>query len=572
MFFPRMAVPPSQTAALTSFGGLDLRGGAAAGSFTYMENMSAEKWPHLSARPARGTLTVLQTPNALGAKDALIWVDGTALYINGLDTGLTLTDSPKRLVSMGAYLLIWPDKVYLNTADWSDRGFMERTMHLSGTVEFAPCAADGSALSYITAPTAPDEPALGMLWLDTSATPPLLRQYGAGGWETAAQGCLRLSGSGVGQAFSAGDAVEISGCAAASLNGSFPVLSSSQDALVLLASPVSVQEEGGVTLSRTVPDMDYVVECGNRLWGCKYGLVNGESVNEIYACKLGDFKNWHCFAGLSTDSYAVSRGSDGAFTGAAVVLDSPVFFKETCLERVYPSASGAHRVVTLACQGMQKGSADSAAVVNGVLYYHAPGGIYAYGGSMPICLSQALGNETYYHAVGGAAAGEYYVSMQDSKGAYHLLCYDTVHKLWHRQDDTRAVAFAACDGELFCLDGDSGEIFSLHGKTGTAEKAVRWEVQSGEWWSAEANSTLLRRLTIRAKLAPEAVLSAALSYDGGVTWLPQSTVTGGGTAIVRRTVHIRPRRCQQVRLRLKGTGDVTVYSLSTLRGKGSEMP
>ena len=41
---------------------------------------------------------------------------------------------------------------------------------------------------------------------------------------------------------------------------------------------------------------------------------SGEAVNEIYASKLGDFRNWRCFEGLSTDSYAAARGSDGAFT------------------------------------------------------------------------------------------------------------------------------------------------------------------------------------------------------------------------------------------------------------------
>ena len=49
--------------------------------------------------------------------------------------------------------------------------------------------------------------------------------------------------------------------------------------------------------------------------------------HEIYACKLGDPWNWNCFAGLSTDSCAVTVGSDGDFTGAASYLDYILFFK-----------------------------------------------------------------------------------------------------------------------------------------------------------------------------------------------------------------------------------------------------
>ena len=32
--------------------------------------------------------------------------------------------------------------------------------------------------------------------------------------------------------------------------------------------------------------MDYVVQSGNRLWGCKYGMADGRAVNEIYASKF----------------------------------------------------------------------------------------------------------------------------------------------------------------------------------------------------------------------------------------------------------------------------------------------
>ena len=148
--------------------------------------------------------------------------------------------------------------------------------------------------------------------------------------------------------------------------------------------------------------MDFVVEQGNRLWGCKYGIVDGRPVNEIYASKLGDFRNWNSFAGLSTDSYAASRGSDGAFTGAAACLGGGIFFKEDCMERVYPSATGAHQIVTLRCPGVKKGCHGAAAVVDGTLFYLGLGGVYAFDGSMPGCVSMPLGSVRYQD---GAAAG-----------------------------------------------------------------------------------------------------------------------------------------------------------------------
>ena len=49
------------------------------------------------------------------------------------------------------------------------------------------------------------------------------------------------------------------------------------------------------SIHRLVPDLDFVVENGNRLWGCRY---DGQ-VNEIYASCLGDFTNWWRFDGVA---------------------------------------------------------------------------------------------------------------------------------------------------------------------------------------------------------------------------------------------------------------------------------
>ena len=116
--------------------------------------------------------------------------------------------------------------------------------------------------------------------------------------------------------------------------------------------------------------MDHITSAGNRLWGCRYGLSeDGRVVNELYACKLGDFRNWNCFMGISTDSYVVTVGTDGQFTGAITHLGSPLFFKETCMHKVYGN-SLPFGVQDTACRGVQKGCEKSLAIVNEVLYYN----------------------------------------------------------------------------------------------------------------------------------------------------------------------------------------------------------
>src|SRR5699024_8904402 len=86
---------------------------------------------------------------------------------------------------------------------------------------------------------------------------------------------------------------------------------------------------GQVKLDRDVPDLVLATELNNRLWGVEEGS------QELLACKLGDPTNWHVFAGVSTDSYAVNVGSDGPFTGMCSFLGYALFFKEGWIHKLY---------------------------------------------------------------------------------------------------------------------------------------------------------------------------------------------------------------------------------------------
>ena len=316
--------------------------------------------------------------------------------------------------------------------------------------------------------------------------------------------------------------------------------------------------------------MDYVVESGNRLWGCKYGIVNGQAVNAIYASKLGDFKNWNCYAGLSTDSYAASRGSDGAFTGAADYLGNPLFFKENCVERVYPSASGAHQIVTVQCAGVKSGSSGSLRVVDGKLYYHSQGGVCVFDGSMPAHVSQALGEMRYHNAVAGALDGSYYLSAADENGAWYLLVLDTRQGLWYREDGVEAVGFAPWGGDLYCLTA-AGQLLAMKGSGENREGPVQWLAETGELGLDAPESRYLVRLSLRLLPEADSTVRAWVSYDEGGSWQPAGSLCGVGR-LRACTMHVRPRRCRQLRLRLTGQGGCRIYSLSAVYEKGSDGP
>lgn len=570
MFFPMLRSTKLQRVTEVDFPGLDRRESAAALGFREMENLCSEGYPALRTRPGRGLVEALEKPNGLTAKDALLWVDGKHLYMNGLAIGPELTDGEKDLVSMGAYVVVFPDKVYVNTQDVTDYGSLECERVAPAGSSLTLCDGTGTAYSGITESAgAPEEPREGALWLDLSGTEPVLRQYSREVW-TALEGvCVKAQAAGIGSGFAPGDGVEISGCGVERLNGETVLQAVGAD---WVAFPGTVAggtvTETEMKLRRFVPEMDFVIQSGNRLWGCKYGMVDGETVNEIYASKLGDFKNWRCFAGLATDSYVAARGSDGVFTGAVSYLGNPIFFKERCMERVYASGSGAHQIVTTECSGVQKGSEKSLQVVGGVLYYLSGDGVQAFDGSLPVCISQALGTVRYHGGVAGAWQEKYYLSALNEEEKASLLVYDSARRMWHREDALRAVDFAGKGTELYCLGAD-GKLWSLHGESGQAEESFSWQVETGELGMQSPERKRLTQVFLYLRPDKGRAVTAWVSYDQGKTWARQGQVTGNG-GIREQAIAIRPRQCRRLRLRLTGSGQCTIFALTALYEKGSD--
>ena len=573
MYFPKLKAQAQQRAAVEQFGGLDRRVGHGAGCAENMENMWSGGYPALETRPRRGVMRQLTKPHGIVEKDGLFWVDGTALYVNGAKTELVLSDSDKQLVSMGAYLLIFPDKKYINTQKLTEYGSMENIQTSTGEVTFTLCYENGESVgSYVTGTYAPKEPGTGDLWMDTDRRVTVLRRYDGGSWVEVTGVCTKIAATGLGRGFQAGDGVTVSGCGALELNG-LHVLKAAADDWVLIPAMCRAldSQTAAVTVMRTIPEMDFVVEQGNRLWGCKYGIVDGQAVNEVYACALGDFRNWNSFAGLSTDSYAAARGSDGAFTGAAACMGGVVFFKENCMERIYPAAGGGHQIVTVPCSGVRKGAERTVAVADGVVYYLGNDGVYAFDGSMPVCVSRALGDKRYTGGVAGGESGRYWLSAVDAAGETELLVYDTQKRLWHRQDDTAAVAFARWNGEMTVLCSD-GRLLDTSGTLGTAETGFSWSAESGDLGLYTPEHKYLSRLELRLKTAAGSTVKAYVCYDGDNVWEQVGGVSGEVGQTRGAVLQVRPRRCGHLRLKLAGDGPCRVYSAAAVYEKGSDGP
>ena len=589
MKFPKLAEQPTSRSITDVFAGYNHNLRIGDGEFYDEENMCSDNYPLLSVRRQRGVYASPAAPQGLIAKDALCYVDGSKFVINGraieMDLSTEAAKCPKSLISMGAYVIIMPDKKYINTVETNDRGSIEASYQSMAGVRFSLCTAEGAGVEAVASAAAPEKPSNGAYWLDTSGEKHALKVYSSAAdiWTTVATTYVKISATGIGVQFKQYDGVTIAGItkkAVKDLNGSAVIWSKADDYIVVVglldAAVEQTAEEGAITVKRTMPDMDFVVESGNRLWGCKYGYVDGKAINEIYASKLGDFKNWNCYMGISTDSYTASCGTDGPWTGAITHLGYPLFFKENCLHKVYGTFPSNFQIQTTTCRGVQKGSARSMAIVNEVLYYKSRGGVCAYDGSLPAEISAAFGEESYSDAVGGGHRNKYYISQKDSGGVWHLFVYDTRLSVWHREDNTHAEAWCSCRDEMYYIDAADKKIRTVLGSGTKETAAVPWKVETGtivaltsssKYPDRIANKKYVGRMLIRMALDPGATMQVYIQYDSG-GWEKLWSMTGKNLRTF--AFPVRPHRCDHFRLKLTGTGGAKIYSITKTLEQGSD--
>lgn len=568
--------------------------------FYNMKNLTSTYYPVLSPRGKRGEYTAVTNPQGMIAKDTLCYVDNGAFYIGGKKVEeLELTTDAKNLVSIGAYVVIFPDKKWVNTAagdDGYEYGDIDATFE-SGKAEvtFTLCKVDGTSYdSYSTGDTAPTESLKnGQLWLDTSKSPHSLKMYSNSNstWTSIATTYIKIECTGIGKEFEIHDGINISGLEKDVLsndsggnelsdtirdqlfdiNGSATVWDKGEDYIVvvgILDEAVSISNE--LTVTRTMPKLDFVIESGNRLWGCRYGLSNsGEFVNEIYASKQGDFKNWNCFMGVSTDSYVASCGTDGVFTGAITHLGYPLFMKENFMHKVYGNYPASYQIQTTACRGVQKGCGDSLAIVNEVLYYKSRSGVMAYDGSLPMEVSRALGDVLYDSAVAAGHGNKYYISMRDADEKYHLFVYDTAKGLWHREDNTQVAHFCSCQNELYFIECNGKSIRAIADSKQSSVETVEWMAETGVIGVSSPDKKYISRLNISLSMAVGSRVYIYIQYDSVGQWEQVASLTG--TVLRTFSVPIRTKRSGHMRLRITGIGEAKIYSIVKTIEQGSDV-
>ena len=570
MRLPAMNVIKKQTDGVTRFTGLDHRPKVKQTAFWDMRNMSGEKLPVMAARKKRRYLRTLRDPGGLFAHDSLCWVDGTGFFYDGERVG-AVTEGQKQMVRMGAQVLIWPDAVYYNaqTGEFGQLGAKVYREEISCHI----CRADGEKYEdYTVSVEAPTEPTNGQYWIDTSETPTVMRDWSSaqGMWMSVPTVYVKIEGDGIGKPFSQYDGVTISGMEVENLNGSFYLVDRGDDWVIVTALLTEAHTQmAPITIERQIPEMDFVVELNNRLWGCS------SKKHEIYASALGDPKNWNQFIGQATDSYAVTVGSAGDFTGAAAYMGHVFFFKEDCMHRIMGYKPANFEVATTDCRGVQKGSAKSLQLVNETMMHKSRKDVCRMGSSSPAGVSDALGDDVYTDAVAGGEHKRYHICMRDQEGCPHVFVHDTESGSWVKEDELDVMEFATVDGELYalCHNGElwcmtgGGEAYA--GNDSHMEDEIEWMLDTGVIGIDDPYNRYLSRIQLYCNCEIGSKLIVEAKWDNVEDWREvyraQKVMRQG------MTIPYVPPRCRTIRLRLRGTGGFELYQIIKNTERGSDV-
>lgn len=477
------------------------------GALAESENLSTRRYPYIATRDARVKQAAYSGATAITAWEKLVAVQGTDLLYDGAVVG-QVAAGEKQFAVVNTRMIIWPDKKYLDMQ--------------AMTVKDLGASADGRGAVF-TANT------------------------------------MTVSGWGdLTELFKSGDTITISGCAETANNKNITIKNLTATVITVADNGfTAATETGALTVERKIPDLDFICESENRLWGCS------NDSKSIYASALGDPTNFYTYDGLSTDSYALAVGSEGEFTGCCKLSGSVLFWKERTLHKLLGSYPAEYMMQDYNIEGLRAGCHKSMEIINEVLYYMGLHGVYAYSGGTPVLISANFGERDFSDAVGGTDGNLYYLSAKHG-GKDYLLVYDARYRLWLREDGTRCVDFARIGRDVYFLTS-GGDVYLSDGDLDDPE--IAWTALFQPFYETMQGRKRYAKLLLRLELAKGSWMKAEVRFDGG-RWKEAGKMVGKDNDAV--SIRVPIARCDRFELRLTGKGPCAILGMSREYMIGSE--
>ena len=556
MYLPELQNELQRTTQKTvEFKGINFTNMAQDGEMRDSLNISTDNYPTLSPRKRRTVFREdLGTPTEImSVNGKLAWIDGTDFVYDGVVKG-RVTEGEHFIRTITNRVVIFPDKkIYNATTDEFEA--METEYTTTGDVTFLIATNDPSEDQTITFPEGAD----------------LERHFKAGD-------VVHLSGGTVVEANNKAViiknvernviTVETSTFVAPPRDETTPTPTTDSDGhkvythssgLVVVKTsdgnttlreyyvePYDSSAEDHLKLAREVPDLKFICEYGNRIWGVKD--------NTIYGSKLGDPFNFDYYNGLATDSYTVEVGSRGEFTGVFPYSNQLVFFKENYIHKLFGAKPSAFNIMTSYREGVKKGCHKSLRIINDMIFYLGKSGVMSYTGNLPELVSRNFGSRRFVDRVGCDNNWKYRVCLKNEFDDWAFYEYDTRLGLWLKETEEQVKDMCYHEGHLYGIIDD--KIYSFdHAEI---RERFRWFREFAETNENTLYQKGYSKLYVDAKGDPDAYFTISIK-ENDKAWRP--VYTGGFTNRKSVKIPIIVGGSDLLQIRIDGEGFVKIHSL-----------
>ena len=240
-------------------------------------------------------------------------------------------------------------------------------------------------------------------------------------------------------------------------------------AIVISHQTTNTSINWAFTLKVKCPELEHIFSLNNRIWGfCP-------DSREIFACKLGDPTQWYNYAGVASDSFAVSLGNDKEVTAGCSFNNMAHFFTEDTMIKIYGDYPSNYQMRTFDVDGVVSGGSKTLVQVEGLLFWVSPIGVEAYEGSLPYLVGQefepnfltgktlAAGKDGTKYCLSVAHLDDWNLPVSEG-----LFAFDTQSGMWAKMADN----VITCASELknaLCYVNENKQIVTLHERNRTTD-------------------------------------------------------------------------------------------------------